>query len=284
MDRSLHIILSFSAAGTMKEHLKEINSNDKIAVWNAPFTYGPLFKDFSDNELKRYAQYLNKLFGYYESDTNPYSTMHKIVNQNFGKYERVVVWHGDSVDELLLLYMICSLIKGRLFVADITELYELFPHFKSIIFPLALAHCSQDNIRIMYDKIKPISEEVKIEYSSRWDRWSKSDASLRLMGNDHMIFEANDDYFDSLILSKCSNVYIKVARIIGEVLACSNQLIGDSFLLNRVIWLIHQNKLLAYNNKEFRVEIEKSNRTNPNKRIINGINVTQMRFFSVKLN
>lgn len=281
INKTLHIVSGLAAAGTMKLYLKGIDSNDKIALWEAPFTYGPLFRDFSDKELKRRTSFFYNFFGHYEYDLYP--AMHNIINRDFGKYQKVVVWHGDGVDECLLLYMICSLTEGQVYEADITELYELFPHFKSTPFPLALAHCSVDNIRIMYDKIKPVPEEAKARYISEWHKWSKSDAPLRLIDNDNTIFEAGEDYFDNLILSVCSTDYTKAARIIGEVLFKSNQLIGDGFLHKRVIWLIRQNKLQACNNKEATTEIEESNCTDANKIVVNGVNVTCMRFISVRL-
>lgn len=281
-NRTLHIISGLSAAGTMKIFLKSIDSNDKIAVWNDPLMYGPLFKDFSDNELKRRARYLNTFFGYNGYDLYP--SMHNIIHYDFSRHERIVVWYGNGVDELLLLYMICSLTGERLFAANICELYELFPHYKTLPFPLALAHCSPDNARIMYDRIKPISEEEKAEYKSNWNRWAGSNAPLRLKGADNTIFEAGEDYFDSLILSKCSTEYTKAARIIGGVLGDLDQLIGDGFLSQRIIQLTRQQKLQVCNNKEFKDEIEKSNNTDPNKICINGVNVSQMRFFFVKLN
>lgn len=281
MNKTLHIVSDISAAGAIKMHLKGINSTDKVAEWSAPLMYGPLFSDFSDKELKRRAGYLNKLFGHYDYD--PYSTMHNIVNCNFDKYEKVVVWHGNNVNELLLLYMLSSLTKGRLYEADITELYELFPHFKSTPVPLAVAYCSEDNIRIMYHKIKPISEETKAEYVAEWNRWAESDAPLRLKGNDNTIFEADEDYFDSSVLSACTTGYTKAARVIVNVFMGSNQLISDVFLTKRISWLIRQNKLSACNNKEFEAEIEESNSSDPNKIVVNGVNVTQIRFFSVKL-
>ena len=57
--------------------------------------------------------------------------------------------------------MACSLIKGQLYEADTTEIKVLFPHLEQNPFILPLACCSIDNIAVLYDKIKHISDDQK---------------------------------------------------------------------------------------------------------------------------
>lgn len=64
---------------------------------------------------------------------------------------------------------------------------------------------------------------------------------------DNTILEADEDYFDDFILSKCSCEYKSAARVIGEVLGYTDQLIGDQFLHTRIVELIRKGKLTVFN-------------------------------------
>lgn len=179
-------------------------------------------------------------------------------------------------------YMACSLIKGQLYEADTTEIKVLFPHLEQNPFILPLACCSIDNIAVLYDKIKHISDDQKKEYALLWEKWLQSDAPIRIINKENAIQEVEEDYFDESILSNCTNEFRNVARVIGETLYDSNFLIGDSFLHIRVIDLIARKKLSAQENEKFTQEIATSNLSDKNKIVINGVNVTELRFFSIK--
>ena len=105
--------------------------------------------------------------------------------------------------------------------------------------------------------------------------------ALVCLGLQSCLFQ-EEDYFDESILSNCTNEFRNVARVIGETLYDSNFLIGDSFLHIRVIDLIARKKLSAQENEKFTQEIATSNLSDKNKIVINGVNVTELRFFSIK--
>ena len=135
----------------------------------------------------------------------------------------------------------------------------------------------------MYDIIRPIPSELKLKYALEWAKWSKSESDLRIIDENKRIIEVNEEYFDEYILSKCSNEYTMSARVIGNCIGHSDQLIGDTFYLKRVIHLVQNNQLVACHNDEFIDDIELSSKNDENAIIINGINMTYMRFFCIKL-
>lgn len=281
MNKTLHIVSNFYSAESIKMFFKGSDSNDKVLAFENSFKYASLFRDLSDKELKRRSQSLEKLFGkLYFSDSH--ISLRDFVRYDFDKYDRIVVWHGNDVDGRLFFYMICSLIKGALYEADTIEIQDHFPHLEQNPFILPLTCCSSGNIAILYDKIKFISVEQKKEYISLWEKWSQSDAPIRIINKENAIQEVEEDYFDNSILSNCTYEYQTVARVIGATLCNTNFLICDSFLHMRIINLITQNKLSVCENKKFTVDIAESNLLDKNKIVINGVNVTELRFFSIK--
>lgn len=304
MAKILHIVSHPSGAGTLKQCLGEMGLSNKVEASFDILIHGPLPKDFSEKELTKRAQYIATLFRC--SALNVYREIEHLINLDFDQYDKIVIWHSNNVEEQLLLYMLCSLINKELCQADITALYEVYPRFRDIGVPLSLGSCSSDNMRIIYDKIEPISSELKQEYAQRWDYWSKSDAAIRIM-SDSRILEVDENYFDDFILSRCSNEYKSAARVIGDVIGYNDQLIGDGFILTRVIELIRQEKLTAFNHvdpahdialcKNLIIELMRQGKlpelyhVDPvhnislynNRVIINGVDVTNMRIFSVKL-
>ena len=284
MDKTLHIASEPSGIGTIKLFFKRSGINDKVLVFENTLKHASLssIKDLSNEGLKRRSQSLEKLIGKHHFPDSHLITLQDFIKYDFDKYDNIVVWHGNDVNGRLFFYMACSLIKGQLYEADTTEIKVLFPHLEQNPFILPLACCSIDNIAVLYDKIKHISDDQKKEYALLWEKWSQSDAPIRIINKENAIQEVEEDYFDESILSNCTNEFRNVARVIGETLYGSNFLIGDSFLHIRVIDLITRKKLSAQENEKFTQEIAASNLSDKNKIVINGVNVTELRFFSIK--
>ena len=284
MDKTLHIASEPSGIGTIKLFFKRSGINDKVLVFENTLKHASLspIKDLNNEGLKKRSQSLEKLIGKHHFPDSHLITLQDFIKYDFDKYDNIVVWHGNDVDGRLFFYMACSLIKGQLYEADTTEIKVLFPHLEQNPFILPLACCSIDNIAVLYDKIKHISDDQKKEYALLWEKWSQSDAPIRIINKENAIQEVEEDYFDESILSNCTNEFRNVARVIGETLYDSNFLIGDSFLHIRVIDLIARKKLSAQENEKFTQEIAASNLSDKNKIVINGVNVTELRFFSIK--
>ncbi|WP_419465982.1 DUF3658 domain-containing protein [Bacillus spongiae] len=83
------------------------------------------------------------------------------------------------------------------------------------------------------------------ELEKEWLVLSESDDTLRLWQNDY-IQSVTEDYFDEIIIQSLQKLqdergsidFIKSARLIGEVLGQTLQIIGDGFIEYRVRELI----------------------------------------------
>lgn len=283
MANTLHIVHGLSAKGTLKLYFEQTNINEDIFALEIVLKYG----HFSNDELKYHPKFDRELFLNY-NDFEHYTkcdNLTEFIDYNFDEYEKIVVWHGNNVEDLLMLYLSCSLIKGKLYDVDISEIKYLFPHLTQVPFSLPLYACSIENLYILYSKIKPITNELKQKNRSLWleSKRTLSGGPLIIIDCLNNLLKVNYDYFDEFILSKCTYEYENVAKIIAIILCDIDFGIGDSFLHARIINLIRQNKLVASINEKFMKEIEQSNHLDKNKIIVNGVNVTEMRFFSVRL-
>ena len=274
MKKTLHIISGHSAEGAIKECFKKHEIDDSIFMVNAAFQYAPLFTN--ETTLNRRKEVLNNFFNitdYYGAGYDYTIEIRNFINYNFNEYERVVIWHGDDVDERILLYLTCSLVKTELYEVDITYIKQ---HLSNKNIPhVCLCHCSVENIRLLYDRIRPISKEKQMEYATKWYQWSRSDAKLRIMDNDGLIKDVNEDYFDKLLLSYCNDEYTTTARVIGNTFGNCDIRIGDGYLHYRVIQLIKEGRLSARTNPQLSTEIEPSNQQNvQGGTVLNGVDAT----------
>ena len=280
-ENTLHVICGRFSAHAMKFYIDKYGINDDILALNNEFRYAPLFSNMSEETIVKRSQSIDNLFGIKYYDIDPYTEIKAFVNHDFDKYDRVVVWHGNNVDEQILLYFTASLVKRNLYEVDITYIIQYLPNKK--VTSIILYCCSTENIKLLYDRINPISKGMQCKYVSMWEKWSKSEAQLRIMDKNNLIIEVKEDYFDELIISNCSYEYEKVARIVGKVLYKCSFFVGDNYLTHRIAYLIKKEVLSACLNNEFKTEIEKCNQDTINRIGYNELNSSNMRFYLIKI-
>ena len=100
----LHIVCGAFAAGTLRAGLQG-RRGETVAAFQCGLRYGALFRDFGDAELYRYAAEVERLTGCVEA----FEQLRAFVGTDFGRYDKVAVWHGGNVDETLMYYMVCAL-------------------------------------------------------------------------------------------------------------------------------------------------------------------------------
>lgn len=139
--------------------------------------------------------------------------------------------------------------------------------------------CSPENIKELYYKIYPLTANKKRKYAQLWDKWSLSDAVLRIIDEDYNIVELAEDYSDNMILSRCSNEYQPVVSIVAHVLSDINFQAGDIYLSKRMRELVKQGKL-----KAIQRDMSQFKNIPPYKKIIvDGVDISYSTFYDVKL-
>jgi hypothetical protein len=72
---------------------------------------------------------------------------------------------------------------------------------------------------------------------------------VRIFKDDSVISE-KETFYDALILSNVTNVYIKAARVVGGTMGQSKYLVGDMFIDYRMRVLINSGELMHKKNKK----------------------------------
>lgn len=160
---------------------------------------------------------------------------------NFGKYDRIIIWHGNNIQEKLLLYLTCALLPNEnLYEAAITDAIKQHGYT-----PTKLAECSSSSIAELLDSITPIDTNKKELYKQEWTKSAQSDKLVRILSQGNIV-EVDESYYDSYILSGCTEDFTPATQIVWDVMGRCGQSIADAFLKYRVKGLVKKNEL-SYN-------------------------------------
>lgn len=198
--------------------------------------YGRLFRDLSELEIFRYITDVSQKLPL----INPYPfaiSLLSLLRYDLFKYDKIVVWHGESINDRLLFCMLCKIIK--------LPICEIIINIHN-----RQKYLDEDFCRTHLKTIQPISSEVQLENSKSWDRWSASDNDLRIL-NDNVITGVNIDYFDDIILKKTKSgklCYSELTESISNtsLLAYSLGISSYEFIKNRIIYLADKGHLRPF--------------------------------------
>ncbi|MFI3314072.1 MAG: DUF3658 domain-containing protein [Rikenellaceae bacterium] len=275
--KNIHIVSSSTSKKCLSHCLETCNFDDDIVALEAAFNYGAIFKDFSAEQIEKRNDFLNALYPNRSIDISTY------FNFDFSSYDKIIVWYGDSVDDIILLSMVCAQFDREIYYIDVNEIFELDKDAYHSKYPHSVCVMRPEQLRVLKDRFKILPKEVKRENEIMWrEKWSKSESGLRILDRNRSIIEVDEDYYDELIISLCSDSFTDLARVIGHCLCAYDQFIGDQFLMNRVILLIESGRIVGCNNPKFAEQIAELEASSDKNIYANGLNVTQMRFLMVK--
>ncbi|MBP8283713.1 MAG: DUF1835 domain-containing protein, partial [Chromatiaceae bacterium] len=145
---------------------------------------------------------------------------------------RALVWCGPDADEQLLLRAACAGWGDRpLWVVAVgAATGGTVPH-------RAVGACSLDELRVAEQCARRLSDTARAALAADWERLLRTDQRLRIREGDQIV-GCDEDLFDPRLLATCPGEFASAARVVGQVMAESPHLIGDSFLDYRLRELI----------------------------------------------
>ncbi|MEI5909644.1 DUF3658 domain-containing protein [Bacillus spongiae] len=162
-----------------------------------------------------------------------------------------IFWCGDNAHEQTGLRLVLYLLKEK---SNPTRVINVSNEYHSVSSevrkeqaPLTVGEAIPEKLAAIYQET--VVQEVPLmqrkELEKEWLVLSESDDTLRLWQNDY-IQSVTEDYFDEIIIQSLQKLqdergsidFIKSARLIGEVLGQTLQIIGDGFIEYRVRELI----------------------------------------------
>lgn len=244
--KTLHVVSSFSRMGTVRMGLRELGIYPEIIYLPIDFSFGYIPKDFSDKEL---------CFALASHDNVAvFDQLKEFVTTDYSQYEKVIVWHGWSAHELLLLYLMSVLVKGTLYHVDIRENNGFMKRYLSKDYlckdPLRtypdMGYVSPYDI-YTYDMLsitKPLSDNEKQYYREQWNRWVNTSLPYRLSSFfNGVIEEYPEDFMDDSIRKNVQK-NSKLVRVVGNVMMEYDHLfISDCMILRRIYQLWYNREI-----------------------------------------
>lgn len=226
--KTLHVVSSLCTKGTLKMGLCKLEQKPEIAYLPLDLSIGYIPKDFSDKEL---------CFALASHDhMEVFEELKKFVTTDYSQYEKVIVWHGLSANDLLLLYLMSILTDDNLYQIDITSCAEFMKKQNS--WPYVDMGCvCPDDIKTfsMLSLAKKVMGTEKTEYIGQWNRWKASTKPYRFSSAETGIIEEYPaDFMDDTIIK-----YAKEGRVLGALMAkvfqeYYNLFISDHIILKRI--------------------------------------------------
>ena len=152
---------------------------------------------------------------------------------------RALVWCGPEADEQLLLRAACAGWGDRplWFVAIGAATGGTVPH-------RAVGACTLDELRVAEQGARRLSDAARAALAADWERQLRTEHRLRICEGDQIV-GCDEALFDPRLLAACPREFTSAARVVGQVMAESPHLIGDSFLDYRLRELIARGELEA---------------------------------------
>ncbi|WP_281657762.1 DUF1835 domain-containing protein [Halobacillus sp. Cin3] len=252
--KEVHIVFGHSAYGALKNTL-ENHKRDKDMVINLPlmFSIGPVRNLDQPGGLQERLNWLydrihmddEEIFTYVQENKQAMESI-----RNIPDHIQTTIWVGNNAHEQLGLRFVLQLLKtwnGRVRTINVSE-----SHMKrSKGYPIHTGEISPDRIgeMIHYASSEPIPFEARDRLEKDWLRLSSENSELRIWSEG--VFSKTVDYFDPIIIQTVRSLhedagcvdFIPAARIIGEVIGHSRQVVGDAFIEYRLIQLVLENRL-----------------------------------------
>lgn len=227
-ENNLHVVSGLSSKGRVSHSLGLLGIKDTVKYLPTNLSSGYIPKDFSDKELCFSLASRNQIDGFYN--------LKEFITTDYSRYQKVIVWHGWSANDLLLLYLMSVLTEENLYQIDISDQYPDMGYV-----------CIQDIIdKNMVSLAKPVSKQEQIYYRNQWDKWANSPYPYRFSDiHKGIIEEYPENFMDPYIfdaVKKSDNLLL----IIGDVMTKMDYLFIPDLIIYRRILELRKNRVLKF--------------------------------------
>lgn len=221
--KTLHVVHGSSAKVTLE--MGKIKDDIVFLPINLSCCYIP--QDFSDKELC-FALASQNQFGMFDQFKD-------FITKDYSVYDRVIVWHGWAASDLLLLYLMSTLIEDNLYQITITDYPDFKKRHESAPFVGMGWVCPMD-VSEMMSYMKPITKSDLQKYKEQWNRWKETKTPYRFSDiHTGVIEEYPADFMDSTIIDIVRKE-TQISRVVGLVMRKFLDMpIPDYMILNRLM-------------------------------------------------
>jgi hypothetical protein len=243
--RMLHIAPGDSAGGSLRQAVRGSGRNDDVLSWLDDLSCGPIASDDPSARAEWWAPF--------HGDRDIENDLKAFWKRVSTTDDRLVVWFGrHSASEHAFSLAWADRLGDRPYdIIDVTGLRfsskreHGYPALSAPVGSVGIIN--PDRLRTLLGSERPATAPDSEEARQSWRRLKAEDAPFRVVTATGLV-SAPIDYFDPSLLERATPEWKRVARVIGETLALTDEpyfQVGDVMLLARVVALVSDNKLLA---------------------------------------
>lgn len=249
--KDIHIVFGQSAKG-MFVHSKKFDL-DKVQLISLEdcLNEGPICDLGSEDQIEKRGGWLSKVLDLPEfKDEYPLRLINRDIEtlksliQNYNN-EKIFLWTGVKASEIIQTARLLYHLKpncNNVLVFDFNN-FSMKNIYGKIVFPKCLGATDLSIVDAVEDNFYQLSEEEMSKYINLWDKVKLENSLLWILGEDEKLVATDEAYFDSFLLSYCTNEYQKPASIVGRTFVDSGLNVGDGYLSYRLKQLVLMGKL-----------------------------------------
>lgn len=163
--------------------------------------------------------------------------------------ETIRVWYSDTPYSICGFYSLCQILQKYKNEIHIVKLPEYMVRKTSIISYRNWGEVSAEEFAefLTYESVLT-KEEVRM-YAQLWTELTEDNSPLRAMINGK-VTGVSEDFYDFLIWKRLTCKPVKEARLIGDILGCSQIGMGDWWFAKRIEHFIRHDKIKVIKDSE----------------------------------
>jgi hypothetical protein len=168
----------------------------------------------------------------------------KTLIENY-KSEKIYLWTGVSALEIIqtarLLYHLKPN-RNNVFVFDFYN-FSMSNKLGQFVYPKCLGATDLSRVDNLEKYFRQLTEGELCQYRKLWEKVKFGNSLLWVLDENKQLVAKDETYFDSFLLSYCTNEYQKPAQIIGKTLCDIDFNVGDGYLAYRMKQLVLMGKI-----------------------------------------
>jgi uncharacterized protein DUF3658/uncharacterized protein DUF1835 len=242
-EATLHIVIGDSAAGSLRQALRQSGQAAEIIALRDDLSIGPI--DPPDPE--RRAAWARQELGFTDADNRSLTGATAFWGRALSASGQRVIWvtRRAAHEYAGFLELLWRLGDEAYEVVDLTDVeIDWRGGTRS---PLrSMGELPPDRIRegAFWDRAAPLAAAARERYREMWRKLRAENAPFRVVADQDLV-SAPISFFDDLLLSCAGTRWQKTARVIGAALAKSEASVGDLVLLGRTRALVAAGSLEA---------------------------------------
>ncbi|MDL2244410.1 DUF1835 domain-containing protein [Parabacteroides sp. OttesenSCG-928-J18] len=248
----IHIVFGQSAKGLFVHSEKFDLDSILLICLEDCLNIGPICDLASLEEVEARKRWLSKRFDipkYINEDDFLMSTNRDIETikslvENY-KNEKIYLWTGVSPLEIIQTARLLYHLKpdcNNVFTFDFYN-FSMKNVFGTVVYPNCLGATDLSRVDDLDKHFCQLTEGKLSEYRKIWEKVKFGNSLLWILDENKQLVAKDETYFDSFLLSHCTDEYQKPAIVIGHTLCDTDFNVRDVFLAYRMKQLVLTGKL-----------------------------------------